>query len=78
LGLSIQLLGPLPGLVNNSMFQRFHAPLSAGLVLICQDGSVKQVSRSARPRWRDYKTGHVYTQVQWPSSFATTIKRRSP
>lgn len=46
LGLSIQPLGPLPGLVNNPMFQGFHAPLSAGLVLICQDGPVKQVSKA--------------------------------
>lgn len=45
LGLSVQLLGPLPGLVDDSMFQGLDAPLSAGLVLICQDGPVRRVSK---------------------------------
>lgn len=75
LGLSSKHARFLPSLVNDAMFPRFDTPFQAPLTLVCDNGPVRyRQSLAGRSGGED----DTYTQVQLPSSLATTRKRRIP
>lgn len=65
-------------LVDDAVLGRFHSSLLAPLPDVCQDRTRGVYQLVPIPIQRSAQSVNTYTQVQWPSSFATTIKRRKP
>jgi hypothetical protein len=65
---------PAPQSIDNSVLVRFDSPLGAGSAFVRQNGPFIALAGVSKFRSR----ADSYTQVQCPSSFATTMKRRTP